>query len=203
MSIDRRDSGRQVQRGIERNPSTWSSAPIAAKMFPNTSFSFSNTTLTVLTAIDPTLMTARLRQEIRAIDPALPIVRITRMREQVERLLGQEKVAASAGERLRPPRRWPCLSGLYGVMAYSRPSRDVESSVFDSRRARHRPSVAWTVIRESLIAAVLSGAGSWSGRRPVDRPNSRVEAFRRDDDRSGDARGRGGADARERAWWRL
>ena len=131
--------------------------PIAANVFPNTSFSFSNTTLAVRTAIDPTLMTARLRQEIRAIDPALPIVRITTMREQVERSLGQEKVAAVLASAFSLLAAGLACLGLYGVMAYSVSRRRREFGVRFALGAAPA-SVAWTVIRESLML-VLIGAG--------------------------------------------
>jgi predicted permease len=130
--------------------------PIAANRFPN-SFSFSNTTLTVRTAIDPALMTARLRQEIRAIDPALPIVRITTMREQVERSLGQERVAAVLASAFGLLAAGLACLGLYGVMAYSVSRRRREFGVRFALGAAPA-GVAWTVIRESLML-VLIGAG--------------------------------------------
>jgi putative ABC transport system permease protein len=131
--------------------------PIAANRFPNTSFSFSNTTLAVRTAIDPTLMTARLRQEIRAIDPALPIVRVTTMREQVERSLGQERVAAVLASAFGLLAAGLACLGLYGVMAYSVSRRSREFGVRFALGAAPA-GVAWTVIRESLTL-VLIGAG--------------------------------------------
>jgi predicted permease len=131
--------------------------PIAANQFPNTSFSFSNTTLAVRTAIDSTAMAAQLRQEIRAIDPALPIVRMTTMREQVDRSLGQERVAAVLTSVFGGLAAGLACLGLYGVMAYSVSRRTREFGVRVALGAAPA-GVAWTVLRESLTL-VLIGAG--------------------------------------------
>ena len=102
-------------------------------------------------------MAARLRQEIRAIDPALPIVRITTMREQVERSLGQERVAAVLASAFGLLAAGLACLGLYGVMAYSVSRRSREFGVRFALGAAPA-GVAWTVIRESLTL-VLIGAG--------------------------------------------
>jgi putative ABC transport system permease protein len=132
--------------------------PIGPNQFPNTSFSFSNTTLTVRTAIDPKVMAAQLRQEIRAIDPALPVVSVNTMREQVDRSLGQERVAAVLASAFGTLAAGLACLGLYGVMAYSVSRRTREFGVrFALGAAPAR--VAWSVVQESL-ALVLVGAGT-------------------------------------------
>jgi putative ABC transport system permease protein len=130
--------------------------PIATNQFPNTSFSFSNTTLTVRTAVDSTVMAAQLRPEIRSLDPALPIVALMTMRDQVDRSLGQERVAAVLASAFGVLAAGLACLGLYGVMAYSVSRRTREFGVRFALGAAPR-AVAWSVVRESLTL-ILVGA---------------------------------------------
>jgi ABC-type antimicrobial peptide transport system permease subunit len=132
-------------------------SPIAADQFPNTSFSFSNTTLSVRTAADSKRVASQLRQEIRAIDPALPIVKIGTMRDEVERSLGQERLAAVLASAFGALAAGLACLGLYGVMAYSVGRRTREFGVRFALGAAPLV-VAWSVIRESLMLVLLGAA---------------------------------------------
>jgi len=111
--------------------------------------------LEVRTAGDPGALTAALRQALREVEPALPIVGILTLEEQIGRSLGGDQAVA----RLTAVFGFLALAlagiGLYGVMAYGVARRTNEIGLRMALGA-HRATILGLILRETLL---LTAAG--------------------------------------------
>jgi macrolide transport system ATP-binding/permease protein len=117
---------------------------------------FANT-LDVRTVGDPGRIADALRKVVAAVDPNLPLDRVTMIAEQAGSTLRQERLIARLTTVLCVLALGMACLGLYGVMSYGVKQRTPELGIRFALGAS-RPLVLWTVLRESL-ALVAIGVG--------------------------------------------
>jgi ABC-type antimicrobial peptide transport system permease subunit len=109
----------------------------------------------IRTAGDPLRLTNPVRQRLRAIDPAMPILNITSVAGQLDDVLSQERLLAALSATFALTATLLACIGLYGVMAYATSRRIKEFGIRIALGAT--PSeVCGMVLRESLVL-VLAG----------------------------------------------
>src|SRR6185436_12538568 len=74
--------------------------------------------LAVRTAGDPKSVAASVRQELREIDPKLPVIKVDTIGEQLDDLLVQERLIATLASALGVLGTFLACLGLYGVVSY-------------------------------------------------------------------------------------
>jgi predicted permease len=109
----------------------------------------------IRTAGDPLTLANPVRQRLRAIDPAMPILNITSVAGQLDDVLSQERLLAALSATFALTATLLACIGLYGVMAYATSRRIKEFGIRVALGAT--PSgVCGMVLRESLVL-VLAG----------------------------------------------
>jgi predicted permease len=118
--------------------------------------------LLIRTAGRPEAMASRVREELRAVDPKIPVREVTTMELQVDRTLVQEWLMARlAGFFAGLAMLLACI-GLYGVLSYTVTRRTREIGVRMALGAV-RSDVLAMVLRESVLLAAAGatlGAGA-------------------------------------------
>jgi predicted permease len=103
----------------------------------------------------PAGIAARVRQELRAIDPNLPILRIDTLEEQLDDVLAQERLIAGLSVAFGAVATLLACLGLYGVMSYMVVRRTNEIGIRMALGAR-RGDVLSMILKETLLL-VLAG----------------------------------------------
>jgi predicted permease len=106
--------------------------------------------LVVRTAGNPAGMAARIRQELRVIDPALPILKIDTVSEQLDDVLVQERIIATLAGFFGVLAVLLACLGLYGVMSYTAARRTNEIGIRVALGASRR-NVLGMVLKEALL----------------------------------------------------
>ena len=114
-------------------------------------------TIAVRTAGDPLAFVGTIRENIRAIDPNLPMVDVSTQMEQVEERFEQEKVFAQAYTLFGALALVLAAVGLYGVMSYNVARRTNEIGIRLALGAR-REQVLGATMRESLVLVGIGAA---------------------------------------------
>jgi predicted lysophospholipase L1 biosynthesis ABC-type transport system permease subunit len=109
----------------------------------------------VRTAGAPAGMASRVRQELRAIDPNLPVLRIDTLEQQLDDVLAQERLMATLSAFYGGLATVLACLGLYGVISHRVLRRTNEIGIRMALGAR-RGDVLKMVLRESL-ALVVAG----------------------------------------------
>ncbi len=105
----------------------------------------------------PTDLAERVRQELRRIDPGLPVVSVTTMEEEIGRALALERLLAMLAGGFGLLTLLIACVGLYGVTAYDVARRTPEIGVRMALGASaHR--VLWLVLRETATLALIGAA---------------------------------------------
>jgi ABC-type antimicrobial peptide transport system permease subunit len=99
-------------------------------------------------------LTARIRDEFRAIDPALPILSIDSMEQDVDKTLVQERIIAWLSAFFGAVAVILACIGLYGVMSYTAARRTGEIGVRLALGAT-RMQVLGMVLKESLLLVAI------------------------------------------------
>jgi predicted permease len=99
-------------------------------------------------------LTARIRDEFRAIDPALPILSIDSMEQDVDKTLVQERMIAFLSAFFGALALVLACIGLFGVMSYTATRRTGEIGVRLALGAT-RANVLGMVLKESLLLVAL------------------------------------------------
>ena len=102
------------------------------------------------TAGDPAKVSADLRAAVASIDPNLPILKITTIREQVSNLIANDELISTLTSIFSALALLLAAIGLYGVMSYNVVQRTPEIGVRLALGARAE-SVRWMILRESLL----------------------------------------------------
>ncbi|HEY6403127.1 MAG TPA: FtsX-like permease family protein, partial [Blastocatellia bacterium] len=104
-------------------------------------------------------LVAAIRQEVRNLDPNLPVFNVKTFAEQINESVSQERLVALLSSFFGLFALLLASLGLYGVMAYSVERRANEIGVRMALGAQRR-NVIWLVMRESLLlVAVGVGIG--------------------------------------------
>ena len=116
----------------------------------------SNLFVEVRTAADAASMSATVRQEVRALDPAVP-VRIETIADRIATSLVKERALALLASALGTAALLLACAALFGLLAYA-VSRQTKEIGLRIALGAARPAVVWMVLRDSLMVAV-SGVG--------------------------------------------
>ncbi|MFB3902011.1 MAG: ADOP family duplicated permease [Acidobacteriota bacterium] len=108
---------------------------------------------------DPLSLVPVIRETMRSIDPALPMMDIRTQSSQINRALEHERVFAGLSSLFGILALLLVALGLYGTLAYAVARRTVEIGIRIALGAT-RLRVLWMVLRESLV---LAGCGVLAG----------------------------------------
>jgi ABC-type antimicrobial peptide transport system permease subunit len=114
-------------------------------------------TAIVRTGMNPDTAIEQIRRQIRALDPALPVMRLTTVALQLEESLGRERLIAFLSSFFSLMALLLASIGLYGVMAYAVARRTSEIGIRIALGAE-RGSILSMVLRETLLLAVIGVA---------------------------------------------
>jgi predicted permease len=114
-------------------------------------------TVIIRTRVTPESLVEEVRRDIRALDPALPITRLTTMALQVEESLGRERLVAFLSSFFSLMALLLANVGLYGVMAYAVARRTSEIGIRIALGAQ-RSEVLWQVMKETLVLVFIGCA---------------------------------------------
>jgi len=116
-------------------------------------------TFELRTAASPAAVTATVREAVRQVDPAVPIVKLSTQADEIERRLSQEKLFAQAYGIFGGIALLLASIGLFGLMSYNVARRTPEMGIRMALGAQ-RVDVLRMVMRESLL---LVGIGVAAG----------------------------------------
>jgi len=114
-------------------------------------------TVMIRTSVTPESLVEEVRRDIRALDPALPIMRLTTMALQVEESLGRERLIAFLSSFFSLMALLLANVGLYGVMAYAVARRTSEIGIRIALGAQ-RSEVLSQVMKETLMLVFIGCA---------------------------------------------
>jgi predicted permease len=107
----------------------------------------------VRTAGDPTVLAASVRQELRNIDPSLPVLRINTIKQQLDDVLFQDRLIASLSGLFGLLAVLLACLGLYGIVSYTVARRTNEIGIRLALGAT-RAGVLRMIFKESLALAL-------------------------------------------------
>ena len=106
------------------------------------------------TSGDPAKTTAELRDAVAAVDPNLPLLKITTIQEQVSNLIAKDELISTLTTVFSLLALLLAAIGLYGVMSYNVAQRTPEIGVRLALGARSE-SLLWMILKESLILLAI------------------------------------------------
>lgn len=109
------------------------------------------------TSGDPEKISADLRSAVASVDPALPVTKITTIREQVSNLIANDELISTLTSIFSALALLLAAIGLYGVMSYNVARRTPEIGVRLALGARVE-SIRWMILRESLLLLAIGVA---------------------------------------------
>ncbi len=115
--------------------------------------------LAIRTTSDPALMTSAVRQQVRDLDPDLPVFNVRTMQELVEGSVAEQRFRTRLLSIFAGLALWLVALGLYGVMAYSVTQRTNELGVRTALGAQPGDILKLIVGRGIQLAAIGIGIG--------------------------------------------
>jgi predicted permease len=109
----------------------------------------------VRTSGNPGAMAPRIRQELRDIDPSLPVLRTDTIEEQLDDVLAQERLIADLSAGFAGLATLLACFGLYGVMSYTVVRRTSEIGIRMALGAS--PGDVLNMVMKECMALVLAG----------------------------------------------
>jgi ABC-type antimicrobial peptide transport system permease subunit len=111
-------------------------------------------TLVIRTNADAATLMPRIRAQVNALDPSLPVYDITTMDALMRQRLAPQRLVAGVLTGFGALALLLAVLGIYGVMAYSTRQRARESAIRLALGATRR-NVIWSLLREggALVAA--------------------------------------------------
>ena len=110
-------------------------------------------TLHVSTAGNPTTLVTIVQQEVRALDPSLPVFNVQTMRGRIDESLRQERLVATLAGALSLLGTLLAVVGLYAVVNYAVTRRRRETAIRIAVGASPG-QVVWSVLKRSLQIAL-------------------------------------------------
>lgn len=114
-------------------------------------------TILLRTRGDPEKTEADLRAAVAAVNPNLPLVRITTIHDQLTGLIANDELISTLTSLFSLLALLLAAIGLYGVMSYNVVQRTTEIGVRLALGAQAR-SVLWMILRESLVLLAIGFA---------------------------------------------
>jgi predicted permease len=114
-------------------------------------------TILLRTAADPAKTISDLRTAVAAVDPNLPLLKVTTIQEQVSGLIANDQLISMLTTVFSTLALLLAAVGLYGVMSYNVVQRTAEIGVRIALGAQLE-AVVWMILRESLIL-LATGVG--------------------------------------------
>jgi predicted permease len=111
-------------------------------------------TILLRTTGDPAKAIADLRAAVAAVDPNLPLLKVTTIQDQVSNLISNDELIATLTTIFSLLALLLAAIGLYGVMSYNVVQRTSEIGLRIALGAQVR-SVLWMILRESLMLLVI------------------------------------------------
>jgi predicted permease len=111
-------------------------------------------TLSVRAAGDPGVLIAAIRQEVRNLDPNLPVFNIKTFADQINQSVSRERLVALLSSFFGLFALLLASLGLYGVMAYAVTRRTRELGIRMALGAR-AGDVRWLIVRETMLLVLI------------------------------------------------
>jgi predicted permease len=105
--------------------------------------------IAIRTSVEPLVIADAVRAEIRAIDPLLPVLRINTTEQQLDNVLGQDRLVASLSTALSVMALFLASLGLFGLLSYRVARRTNEIGV----------RLAFGATRGTVLRMVLGESG--------------------------------------------
>jgi len=103
---------------------------------------------------DPALSIAAVRAAVASVDPNLPLLRVTTIRDQVSNFMTHDKLISSLTGLFSLLAVLLAAIGLYGVMSYNVVRRTNEIGIRIALGAQS-PAVLWMILSESLLLLAI------------------------------------------------
>jgi predicted permease len=108
----------------------------------------------VRTVGNPALLASQIRQIVRDVNPNLPVMQVTTLRDQVDRSLVEERLVAILSSVFGMAALVLVSIGLYGVLSQTVARRTAEIGVRMALGAE-RVQVRWLVLKEALVVVLV------------------------------------------------
>ncbi|HUR21057.1 MAG TPA: ABC transporter permease [Vicinamibacterales bacterium] len=131
-------------------------APAPTYYVPAAAGVWGDMTLVIRTGADAATLMPRIRAQVAALDPALPVYDINTMDALMRRKLAPQRLVAGVLTGFGALALLLAVLGIYGVMAYSTRQRSRESAIRLALGATRR-NVIWSLVREGG-GLVVAGA---------------------------------------------